>query len=174
MAAKLDITVTPLEGERVFRGRSLITCEQRVFDDGARLARDFAQVKGCIEGRVMPVVSAVVAFEPGEDGRYRYFMGDEVARNAAACVQDDLEDVCVPAGTLVAVIPVRFRLQASAALSAARARRSFYEDWLPRSGYESAAPDLGFSDIELYHYRRRRFRRARKLVMELMFVVRPA
>ncbi len=174
MAAKLDITVTPLEGERVFRGRPLITCEQRVFDDGARLARDFAQVKEGIEERVMPVVSAVVAFEPGEDGRYRYFMGDEVASNAAACAQDDLEDVRVPAGTLVAVIPVRFRLQASAALSAARARRSFYEDWLPQSGYESAAPDLGFSDIELYRYRRRRFRRARKLVMELMFVVRPA
>lgn len=174
MAAKLDITVAPLEEDRVFRGRSLITCEQRVFEDGARLARDFAQVKEGIEGRVMPVVSAVVAFEAGEDGQYRYFMGDEVATKATGRAQDGLEDVLVPAGTLVAVIPVKFRLQASAALSAASVRRSFYEDWLPRSGYESAALDLGFSDIELYHYRRRRFRRARKLVMDLMFIVKPA
>ena len=172
MAAKLDITVAPLEEDRVFRGRSLVTDERRVFEDGTLLARDFAKVKETVEGRVMPVVSAVVAFEPDEAGEYRYFMGDEVAGNAAGRRQEGLEDVRVPAGTLAAVVPVRFRVQASAALNAARARRSFYEEWLPSSGYESAAADLGFADIELYHYRRRRFRRARKMVLELMFLVR--
>lgn len=174
MAAKLDITVAPLEEDRVFRGRSLMTDDERIFEDGARLARDFAQVKESVEGRAMPVVSAVAAFAPGEGGEYRYFMGDEldVSRGGAAKPQDGLEDVVVPAGTLVAVVPVRFHVQASAALHAARVRRSFYEEWLPSSGYESAAADLGFADIELYRYRRRRFRRARKMVLDLMFLVR--
>lgn len=174
MAAKPDITVAPLEEDRVFRGRSLMTDDRCVFDDGAKLARDFAQVKESVEGRVMPVVSAVVAFEAGEGGEYRYFMGDEVTGKTAGRRQEGLEDVVVPAGTLVAVVPVKFRLQASAALAAAQVRKSFYEDWLPTSGYESAACDLGFSDVELYHYRRRRFRKARKMVLELMFVVRKA
>ncbi len=172
MAAKLDITVAPLEDERVFRGCSIVTTEKTVFDDGAVLARKFAQVKESVVGRVMPVVSAAVSFAAAEDGTYRFFMGEEVEAHSGKKAQEGLEDVRVPAGTLVAVVPVKFRLQASAALSAAKVRQAFYEDWLPGSGYESA-DDLGFVDVELYHYRRRRFRRARKMVMDLMFIVRP-
>ncbi len=172
MAAKLDITVAPLEDERVFRGCSIVTTEKTVFDDGAVLARKFAQVKETVVGRVMPVVSAAVSFAAAEDGTYRFFMGEEVEARSGKKAQEGLEDVRVPAGTLVAVVPVKFRLQASAALSAAKVRQAFYEDWLPGSGYESA-DDLGFVDVELYHYRRRRFRRARKMVMDLMFIVRP-
>ncbi len=173
MAAKLDITVAPLEDERVFRGCSIVTSEKTAFDDGAVLARKFAQVKESVGGRVMPVVSAAVSFAPAEDGAYRFFMGDEVEARAAKKAQEGLEDVRVPAGTLVAVVPVKFHLQASAALAAAKVRRAFYEDWLPSSGYVSA-DDLGFVDVELYHYRRRRFRRARKMVLDLMFIVKPA
>lgn len=168
----MDIRVAPLEDDRVFRGCSLATDEKRAFEDGARLAREFAKVKETVEGRAMPVVTGVVSFAPGPDGTYRYFMGDEVVGKARGGAQEGLEDVTVPAGTLVAVVPVRFHVQASAALHAARARREFYEDWLPRSGYESAADELGFADVELYHYRRRRFRRARKMVLELLFVLR--
>ena len=173
MATKLDITVAPLEDERVFRGCSIETCEKTVFDDGAVLARMFAQVKETVTGRVMPVVSAAVSFSPGEDGHYRFFMGDEVEGHVGKKAQEGLEDVRVPAGTLVAVVPVKFHMQASAALAAAKVRRAFYEDWLPGSGYVSAT-DLGFIDVELYHYRRRRFRRARKMVLDLMFIVKPA
>ncbi len=172
MASLPNITVAPLEDTRVFRGCSLVTSEKNVFDDAAKLARDFAGVKESVAGRAMPVVTGAVSFSAGVDGTYRYFMGDEVAGAARKKPQDGLEDVVVPAGTLVAVVPVKFRLQAVAALSAAQVRKAFYEDWLPGSGYESAADELGFADVELYHYRRRRFRRARKMVLNLMFLVR--
>lgn len=174
MASKLSVEVAPLGHARVFRGRSLTTDDARVFEDGPRLAREFGGVRNDVAEREMPLVSAVAACEPSEDGLYRYFMGDEVRESAAGKPQEGFEDLVLPAGTIVAVVHVPFRLQASAALHAAQARRSFYEDWLPASGYESAADEVGFSDVELYHYRRRRFRRARKMVLDLLFVIRRA
>ena len=172
MASKLSVEVAPLGHERVFRGRSLTTDDARVFDDGPRLAREFGGVRNDVSGREMPLVSAVVACEPADGGQYRYFMGDEICGSAAKKPQQGFEDLVLPAGTIVAVVHIPFHLQASAALHAAQARRSFYEDWLPGSGYESAADEVGFSDVELYRYRRRRFRRARKMVLDLLFVIR--
>ena len=40
-------------------------------------------------------------------------------------------------------------------------------------GYRPSC-ELGFRDVELYHYRRRRFRRATKMVLDLLFLVEPA
>lgn len=175
MASKLSVEVAPLEHARVFRGRSLVTDGQKVFEDGPRLAREFGGVRNDISGREMPVVSAVVAHNPAEEGgRFRYFMGDEVCPSASKRLQEGFEDLVLPAGTLTAVVHVPFHLLALAALHVARARRSFYEEWLPGSGYVSAADELGFPDTELYHYRRRRFRRARKMVLDLLFVIRRA
>ena len=169
MTAKLDVTVAPLDHDRVFKGCSLVTSDEKLFTDASTLARDFARVKNDVEGRQMPVVTAVCSETADDDGTYRYFMGDEVQKRGG---NKAFEELLVPAGTLVAVLPVKFRVEASAALHAAQVRQAFYENWLPGSGYESAADELGFADVELYHYRKRRFRRAKKMVLNLMFVLR--
>lgn len=170
MGSKFDFTVAPLEHDRVFRGRSLVTCDERVFDDAAKLARDFAGVKESVEGRVMPVVTCVATGVDKADSTYAYYMGDEVEKKGG---NKGFERLVLPAGTLLVHVPVTFHVQASAPLHAAEARRAFAEDWLPTSGYV-LDESLGFVDFELYHYRRRRFRRARKMVMELAFPVKQA
>lgn len=175
--AKPAVEVGPLALPRVFVGRSLTTSEKDMFADAPKLARRLAEVKEQVPCRVMPVVTAVVCDEPGADGRFRYFTGDEVepgeepVRRALAAAEG-LEAVRLPAGTLVARMPVRVGTQATLPLRIAAARKSFYEEWLPGSGYEPSC-ELGFRDLELYHYRRRRFRRATKMVLELMFLVKP-
>ncbi|WP_322150805.1 hypothetical protein [Paratractidigestivibacter sp.] len=169
MAVKLDVAVAPLGRDRVFKGCSLVTCDEKVFSDASTLAREFAAVKNDVAGRVMPVVTAVCAGNAGDDGTYRYFMGDEVEKRGG---NKGLEELLVPAGTLVAVVPVKFHMEASAALRAAQVRQAFYDGWLPGSCYECASDELGFADVELYHYRKRRFRRAKKMVLNLMFVLR--
>ena len=176
--ADARIEVERLALPRAFVGCSVLTSEKDMFSDAPELARRLAAVKEQLPGRVMPVVTAVVAHEPDADGRFAYFTGDEVepgdapVRQALAAA-DGLEAVRLPAGTLVARMPVRVGTQATLPLRVAAARKSFYEDWLPTSGYEVCC-DLGFRDVELYHYRRRRFRRATKLVLELLFVIKPA
>lgn len=174
MARKLDIEPAPLERGLFFVGCDLYTTEEALFTDAPKLARDFAARKNAVEGRVMPVVTAVVAGEPdpAREGRLRYFMGDQVEKLPKK-LPEGFSTFEVPAGTVAARVPVRFRTEAGAAMAAAKVRRAFCEQWLPGSGYESAAAELGFSDVELYHYRRRRFRRARKMVLELLFPLRP-
>lgn len=149
-----------------------------MFSDAPELARRLAAVKEQLPGRVMPVVTAQVAFEPDGEGRLRYFMGDEVepgeapvARALAAA--DGLEIVRIPAGMLAVCASVPVGTQATLPLRIASVRRRFYEEWLPSSGY-AASTASGFRDVELYHYRRRRFRRATKLVAELLFLMEPA
>lgn len=168
MASKFDFVVAPLEYDYVFRGRSCTTSDKTVFDDAAALAREFAGVKETIEKRVMPVVTCVATGSASEDGTYQYFMGDQVEKKGS---NGSFEKLLLPEGTLMVRVPVEFHTQAAAPLRAAEIRRAFTEDWLPTSGYVSAVQDLGFVDFELYHYRRRRFRRALKMVMELAFPV---
>ena len=149
-----------------------------MFRDAGELARRLGGVKESIACRVMPVVTAVAVDEAGEDGLFRYFTGDEVEPGAepvrrALASADDLESVTLPAGTLTARVDVRVGTQATLPLRIAAARKSFYEEWLPASGY-TASTELGFRDVELYHYRKRRFRRATKLVVELLFILEEA
>lgn len=175
--ADAQIEVAPLALPRVFVGRSVMTSEKDMFSDAPVLARRLAEVKEDVPCRVMPVVTAVICDEPGEDGRFRYFTGDEVepgeepVRRALAAAEG-LEAVRIPAGALAVVVPVPVGTQATLPLRIAAARKRFYEDWLPTSGYRPSC-ELGFRDVELYHYRRRRFRRATKMVLELMFLVEP-
>lgn len=169
MTPKFDFTVAPLEHDYVFRGRSCTTSDKTVFDDAAGLAREFAGVKETIEKRTMPVVTCVATGVAAADGTYSYFMGDQVEKKGSNA---SFEKLVLPEGTLMVRVPVEFHTQAGAPLRAAEIRRAFSEDWLPASGYESASDEIGFVDFELYHYRRRRFRRALKMVMELAFPVR--
>ncbi len=91
----------------------------------------------------------------------------------ALAAAEGLEAVRIPAGALAVVVPVPVGTQATLPLRIAAARKRFYEDWLPTSGYRPSC-ELGFRDVELYHYRRRRFRRATKMVLDLLFLVEPA
>lgn len=194
--------------ERAFVGLLAWTTEEGLFSDAPALARSFGEVKESIPRRALPVVTAVVAFEPGfvpegvaapRDGGpgdpaergaggpagapFAYFMGDEVepdakaVREALAAVPG-LVCVRVPAGTTLARVPVRVGSQATLALRVARLRSWLHGTWLPGAaagqGLVSAADELGFADMELYHYRKRRFRRATKMVMELALPVRRA
>ena len=175
--ADAKIEVASLALPRAFVGRSVMTSEKDMFSDAPVLAQRLAEVKEDVPCRVMPVVTAVICDEPGEDGRFRYVTGDEVepgeepVRRALAAVEG-LEAVRIPAGALAAVVPVPVGTQVTLPLRIATARKRFYEDWLPTSGYRPSC-ELGFRDVELYHYRRRRFRRATKMVLELMFLVEP-
>lgn len=184
--------------ERAFVGLLAWTTEEGLFSDAPALARSFGEVKESIPRRVLPVVTAVVAFEPGfvpegvaapGDGGsgnpagapFAYFMGDEVEPDAKAvrealAAAPGLVCVRVPAGTTLARVPVRVGSQATLALRVARLRSWLHGTWLPGAaagqGLVSAADELGFADMELYHYRKRRFRRATKMVMELALPVR--
>ena len=192
-AGEKDVRVEPLAAARSFVGVGVDTSEERLFEDAPALARAFAATREDVPDRVMPVVTAsvllgagasgpgggAVAGGPGgSGGGLVSFMGDEVVPDSRRvrellATRPDLREVRVPAGTLVAVVPVRVGTQATLPLRVAAARKAFWEGWLPGSGY-MAARELGFCDLELYHYRRRRFRRATKLVLELMFCVEPA
>ena len=165
--SKPEVKVERLQLPRAFVGCSVQTSEKDMFADAPKLAKRLGAVKEKVRERKMPVVTAVISDEPAEDGSYRYFTGDEVEPGAepvrrALASAEGLEATEVPAGTLVALVPLPLRI--------ASARRAFYEDWLPKSGYGSSAA-LGFRDVELYHYRKRRFRRATKMVLELMFLI---
>ena len=96
--------------ERAFVGLLAWTTEEGLFSDAPALARSFGKVKESIPRRALPVVTAVVAFEPGfvpegvaapRDGgpgdpaergaggpagaaSFAYFMGDEVEPDAGA------------------------------------------------------------------------------------------
>ena len=173
-----DVEVFRLDLPRAFVGCSVTTSERDMFADAPELARRLAAVKEQLPCRVMPVVTAQVTDEPGADGCFRYFTGDEVEPGSeplrrALAAAEGLEAVRIPAGTLVATMPVRVGTQATLPLRVAAARKRFYEEWLPASGYTSSA-ELGFRDVELYHYRKRRLRRATKLVLELLFLIESA
>lgn len=196
-------TVSELPRERAFVGQLVWTGEDALFSDAPALARSFAEVKESIPCRELPVVTAVVSFEPGfvPEGAtapgaaggsggstdaagaapFAYFMGDEVEPDAKAVRQalaaaPGLVCVRVPAGTTLATAPVRVGTQATLPLRVARLRAWLHGTWLPGAaaaqGLASAADELGFSDMELYHYRKRRFRRATKLVMSLALPLR--
>ena len=173
--AALDVAVEKLEQPRVFVGMEVRATEESLFEGAPRLARSYAEVKEGIPNRVMPVMTAVVSGVPDKGGAFSYFMGDEVEpglgkRREAIKSAEGLVERELPAGTLVARVPVEFALQASAPMKAARIRAHIYNEWLGENGYRSA-DGLGIRDLEVYHYRRRRFRKARKMVMELVFPI---
>ena len=170
-----DVSVERLERARAFVGLEVRVTEEALFQEAPGLARACAAVKEDLPHRVMPVETAVVTGTAGEDGAFSYFMGDEVEPGGAK-VREALASAEglvlreLPAGTLVARVPVRFSLQAGVAMKAARIRAYIHGEWLAENGYR-IAQGLGIQDIELYHYRRRRFRQARKMVMELAFPI---
>ena len=171
----IEIAVERLERPRAFAGLEVRATEESLFDEAPRLARACAEVKEGIPNRVMPVVTAVASGAPDADGAFSYFMGDEVDP-ARARLAESLASAPglvareLPQGTLVARVPVRFAVQATVPMKAARIRAYVYNEWMGEQGYAPA--DLeGIRDLELYHYRRRRFRQARKMVMELVFPI---
>ena len=68
--ADAQIEVAPLALPRAFVGRSVMTSEKDMFSDAPVLAQRLAEVKEDVPCRVMPVVTAVICDEPGEDGRF--------------------------------------------------------------------------------------------------------
>ena len=65
--ADAQIEVAPLALPRAFVGRSVMTSEKDMFSDAPVLARRLAEVKEDVPCRVMPVVTAVICDEPGEE-----------------------------------------------------------------------------------------------------------
>ena len=73
-------------------------------------------------------------------------------------------------GQWIVKVPVKYHTQALLPAKVAEFRKKFYQDWLP---YQDFDQDDAWQDLEVYHYRKRRFRKATKMVMELWFCINP-
>ena len=89
-------------------------------------------------------------------------MGDFVERK-----DSNFASLSIKKGQLLVKVKVLFRFQAFLPAKVAGIRKEFYQHWLPDSGYVSSQ----WQDLEVYHYRRRYFRKSRKMVMELWFLL---
>lgn len=133
------------------------TDPEHLYQDLPVLSREFAQIRPKIKHQIRPLTTCVATREDA------VFMGDFVEKENAG-----LESFRLKKGQLVVKVPVPVRMQALLPAKVARIRKQFYQDWLVQSKYCSASL---WQDLEVYHYRRRYFRKARKMVMELWFLL---
>ena len=119
---------------------------------------DFLPRRGEIQGKVRPEVMLGVCGDAQEDGSFRYVAGYEV--EAGAPVPEGMIAWEVPAATYVVVTQRGPLDDAERGLGAAMAY--VYKEWLPESGYQTAAtpdlewygerfdPDEGESEMDVY------------------------
>ena len=166
MSKRLEAEVMTLKQNRSFVGLKKTMKEDAMFQEAKVLAGEYAAIKGQIKNLILPVYTGVITFAMDEEGSYDYFMGDEVS--SVKGQELFMQKVVLPKGTCVARVQVKAGFQMTLSYKAASIRKQFYTEWLQEHGYVSACP---LEDMELYHYRRRRFRKAVKLVMELYFFI---
>lgn len=108
---------------------------------------DFVPRVGEIQGKVRPGVLLGVCGDAQEDGSFRYVAGSEV--EAGAPVPEGMIAWQVPAATYVVVTQHGLLADEEHGLHAAVGY--VYREWLPQSGYQTAAtPDLEWYD-ERFH-----------------------
>lgn len=166
MSKKLECELFILEQEQVFVGLKTMMNEASMFKEAGKLASAFAKIKNQINQPRLPIHTAIITGTKDQDGNFLYFMGDEVVVKSE--VRKPLYQITLPKGTLLAKVSVRVGSQLTLSYKVAKLRRQFYTEWRKEHGYSSAAP---YEDMEVYHYRKRRFRKSRKMVMELCFFI---
>ena len=169
MSKQLECEVLTFDHPRIFVGIEKQMNDVSMFQEAKKLANTYGKVKGDLKHLVTPVHTAVITFAKNEHQDYVYFMGDEVTK--AEKLKQPLVTHTIPKGTLVARISIPVGSQLTLSYKVADIRKQFYTSWLKEHGYVSHEY---MEDMELYHYRRRRLRKALKMVMELYFFIEKA
>lgn len=166
MSRQLECEVFSLDHDRSFVGVETNMNEESMFKEASVLANAYAKIKNQIKQPKLPVHTAIITGKKDEAGNFLYFMGDETTANRK--VKEPLVQISLFKGTLLARVPVKAGCQLTLSYQVAALRKKFYMEWLKEHGYISAGP---YEDMECYHYRKRRFRKATKMVMELYFFI---
>lgn len=132
------------------------TSPDTLYEDLPVLSKEFAKIKPSIKNPIRPLTTCVAT------GKAKIFMGDFVERK-----DPNFASISIKKGQLLVKVKVSFRFQAFLPAKVAGIRKKFYQNWLPESGYVSSQ----WQDLEVYHYRRCYFRKSRKMVMELWFLL---
>lgn len=169
MSKKLECELITLKQEQCFVGLKTRMNEATMFQEAGKLANAYANIKNQIKQPRLPIHTAVITGTKDQAGNFLYFMGDEVVIKSE--VSKPLVQITLPKGTLLAKVSVKVGSQLTLSYKVADLRRQFYTEWRKEHGYVSAAP---YEDMEVYHYRKRRFRKSRKMVMELYFFIEKA
>lgn len=149
--------LTKLEQELWVAGLSQKTDPKHLYEDLPALSKRYAGLRPSIKNQIRPLTTCVASKED------KIFMGDFVERK-----DSKLESFCLKKGQLLVKVKVPVHMQALLPAKVARLRKKFYQEWLVQSSYQSSAQ---WQDLEVYHYRRRYFRKSRKMVMELWFLL---
>lgn len=166
MSKQLNCEIIELKEDRIFLGLKKTMCETTMFKDAQKLAKDYATMKTRITHLCHPVHTALITFSKKDNGEFDCFMGDEV--HSINKSEDPMQYIVLSKGTCMAKVKVRVGSQMTLSYRVAGIRKQFYTKWLKLHGYVSVSP---FEDMELYHYRRRKFRKSTKMVMELYFFI---
>lgn len=166
MAKTFAYEVVSFQKDRVFVGIDVRTSETAMFQDAKQLANTYGKIKDKIKNQITPVHTAVITMKKDQEETFRYFMGDEVS--SMKKLVDPLVSMVLPKGTMVAKVSVPVGSQLTLSYKVAEIRKQFYTTWLNEHPYVSH-PIM--EDMELYHYRRKRFRKSLKMVMELYFFI---
>lgn len=166
MAKPLSCEVIVLQQDQRFVGIQKQTSESAMFQDAKELANAYGKVKDKIKNQLTPVHTAVITMAKDQNQCFHYFMGDEVSNIKQ--LANPLLSLTIPRGTQMAKVSVPVGSQLTLSYKVADIRKQFYTEWLNEHGYKKHA---SMEDMELYHYRRRRFRKSLKMVMELYFFI---
>lgn len=145
-----------LEKDYWISGVEKKTSPDTLYEDLPVLSKEFAKIKPSIKNPIRPLTTCVAT------AKTKIFMGDFVERKDTQFAVLSLKK-----GQCLVKVNVPFRFQAFLPAKVAGIRKEFYQRWLPDSGYVSSQ----WQDLEVYHYRRRYFRKSRKMVMELWFLL---
>ena len=133
------------------------TSEAQLFEDLPALSKKYAKIRPHIQSQIKPLTTCVAS------GPNKIFMGDFVLKQ-----NKDYTNITIPKGINVIKVNIPVHSQLTLPAKVAKVRKRFYHEWLPSSGYRSFKE---WNDLEVYHYRRRYFRKSRKMIMELWFLI---
>lgn len=140
-------------------GITINTASENLFEDLKILSKKYAKIKPQIQYLKKPVYTVVAT------SKEKIFMGDmtEKANKQMAFVR-------IEKGQWIVKVPIKYHSQALLPAKVAKIRKKFYQDWLPLQAFDQ---DDVWQDLEVYHYRKRYFRKSTKMVMELWFCIKP-
>lgn len=161
-----QVEVCTFEHDRNFVGLKRRLNDDLLFKEGPEIANQYAKIKESIQHLVLPVITIAAMHKKDEEGYFDYFFGDEVTR--VMKLKEPLSSLKIVKGTQYAKVSVKVGNSVTLAYRVAKLRQRFYTEWLPASGYQKGTL---IEDMEVYKYRKRKFRRAKKLVMDLYFVL---
>lgn len=140
-------------------GVMMETNSDTLFEDLKTISKKYAKIKPQIKHLKKPVYTVVATSSK------KLFMGDMTEK-----ANKQMASLKIEKGQWIVKVPVKYHTQALLPAKVAEFRKKFYQGWLP---YQDFDQDDAWQDLEVYHYRKRRFRKATKMVMELWFCIKP-